>query len=536
MVTSRRAPLHTTVPPWLPAVLRWPIARAITYARRYAPPLTPPLELAGRVSAIGLVLVTVAAWVFSARWGFRHDGPVVMYAAHLARTGQHVPYTQIFDMNQPGTFLLMGIVDALFGPDDFALRMVDIALLATTCLLTPAALRMPRALPGIAGSFAYALFHLRAIGADALQREVWVLAVAFAGGACLRWRAPVWSGVLAGLLIFVKVHAFAFPLLFLLGHLERATRVRTLVRWSAGVAITVAAMVAALHAIGALEAWWWITRNYLPLYAQMAGRLCFEPDPVAGWLERARLLHDVEHAPLLPYIPFAAWLALRTRAGSPWERTTWMALGLVVVGWLYPAIGGNFWTYQHTPGWLSVGILVALTLTVPRRAMAAPWVERGAILYLLLPMAHASLHPYVDDARANRLGAGRNTVAQYVERFLSEHLEPGDTVQPFETVTGAVDGMWRADAPLATSFAYGFYFYQSRDNPVILGMRERFMRELDQTRPRYFLRAAGAQWLCGGPHTTESFPELDIFVAHHYRRVDGVPGAMDILERREPWE
>jgi hypothetical protein len=267
----------------------------------------------------------------------------------------------------------------------------------------------------------------------------------------------------------------------------------------------------------------------------MAGNLCFEPDLARGWAERARLLADPVTSPTLVLLPVAGWLALRVDPRSRWARTAWMAAALAVLGWLHPAPGGNFWRYQQTPAWFAAGLVIALAIGVPRGAMRAFAIERLAVVSAALFLAYGALRPYADDALAHRRDSGVNPSAAALAHYLRQNLAPGDTVQPLDTVLGAVDGMWRADARLATSFAYGFYFYQSPTDPTIRTIRRRFVAELEAARPRFVVRGVGSQALCTGWNTTTSFPELDALLDAHYEQV-ATTGTLFVLARRDPWD
>ena len=509
-----------------------PFGRLITWGHRAHRAFT--YASLANVVLLGLVLVTIAAWAYSMRWGIRNDAPVVMYPAHLMRTGQRILYRDIIDMNQPATFLVMGIVDWLCGSNDRLLRAADVIVMALTCAMTPYAFRMPRRLPGWAGSASLALFHLHEAGADALQREVWILFFVVASGAALSRRAPVLSGVLAGLAFFVKFHAIGLAIVLLAGQLYRPTRARTALRWLAGVAMTGAFLIGGLALLGAADDWFWLLRNYLPLYAQLSGQLGFEPDILLGWQERIRFIVDESYAGTTWALPLAAWLTLMIDRRSEWGRAGAMAASFLFVAWLYPIPPGTFWTYHQTPAFFAAGVVLAVLVGARIDATRGTRLDRVIVVCAALWLAQGQMTRWVENAVRNRDVGGGNGAATDLAAYLRTHRAPGETVQPLDTVIGVVDGMWRADAPLATSFTYQFMFFHHPNSPTIQLFRARFLRELDAARPALIVRAAGAGWLCGGVASTPDFDELERLIADHYQ-VEHTASEFTVYRRRDPW-
>jgi hypothetical protein len=415
------------------------------------------------------------------------------------------------------------------------LRIIDVAVLALTCALTPDAFRMPRRLPGWAGSALYAVFHLRECGADALQREVWVLLFVVASGAALRRRQHVLAGVFAGLVLFVKFHAIAFAIVLLAGHLRRATRAKQITRWALGVALTSTFLIGGLALYGAADDWWWIVRNYLPLYAQMSGARGFEPDPWEAWNERIRLLWQPGETQLVWVFPLAFWLMVSARRTNPWARPAIMAASFFFVGWLYPVPMGTFWGYQLIPSYFGAGVILAVLIGGSVRDLRAPVIERVAMACLALWVAHAEMMPWWENGQRHAHDTGINPTSREVAAYLAAHLAPGETVQPLDTVIGVVDGMRRADAPLATSFEYQFMFYHHADSVPIQTLRRRFIRELEEARPVLVIRAVGLPWVTGGAAATTEFPELEELIARHYV-IDERSGSCTYFRRVDPWE
>src|SRR5688500_2799455 len=82
--------------------------RAVRIARRLLRPLPPTALLLPILAAIGVQLLAT-----STRWGVRKDVPLLMYPARLAWRGIRVPFRDVVDMNQPGSYLVYGALDFL---------------------------------------------------------------------------------------------------------------------------------------------------------------------------------------------------------------------------------------------------------------------------------------------------------------------------------------------------------------------------------------------------------------------------------------
>jgi hypothetical protein len=126
----------------------------------------------------------------------------------------------------------------------------------------------------------------------------------------------------------------------------------------------------------------------------------------------------------------------------------------------------------------------------------------------------------------------KNGVPNEVAKFLSKHLEPGDTVQPLDWTGGAVHGMLMARARLATRFMYDFIFYHFPSKPYVVRLRQEFIGELTRSRPKYIIDVYIDKPWPTGANTTRKFPELHEFLATHYVPVQG-GATYKILQRMD---
>jgi hypothetical protein len=106
-------------------------------------------------------------------------------------------------------------------------------------------------------------------------------------------------------------------------------------------------------------------------------------------------------------------------------------------------------------------------------------------------------------------------------------------VQPLDWTGGAVFGMLRAGAPLATPFLDDAHFDHDVAHPFVRRLRARFVESLASSRPRFVIQVWTMRAHLTGPGMDHSFPELESMLSSEYRAVfDG--NGYRILERLGP--
>jgi hypothetical protein len=73
-----------------------------------------------------------------------------------------------------------------------------------------------------------------------------------------------------------------------------------------------------------------------------------------------------------------------------------------------------------------------------------------------------------------------------------------------------------ARARLATRFIYDFHFYHHVESPYIQRLRQEFMRELSDQKPRYIVQVIENKPWPTGAHTTRSLPQLQTYLEQYY--------------------
>jgi hypothetical protein len=298
-----------------------------------APALLPGVLLGLFVLAAVPVFVCLPLWA-----------DVTLYdlaARNLLQGG--VPYRDVFDTNPPGMVWLHAGVRSLFGWRSEAIRLVDLAVVATIAGLLARCLRRDGAAgaPVLWTVLALAGFYLGTSEGSHCQRDVWMLLPALLAAELRlrRWeragRAAFLPAAAEGLLWgaacwikpFVLVPACACWLALLPRRGPQPARVGTaLLGLAAGLTVALAAGLAWMAQAGALPSFLEVVTDWLPEYARRprgwAARVAFPLGLFRPW----GLLH-------LPAVPLALTLLATPREPSSHRRV----LAGLYLGWLLQA-------------------------------------------------------------------------------------------------------------------------------------------------------------------------------------------------------
>ncbi|MBI2203072.1 MAG: hypothetical protein HYU41_04345 [Candidatus Rokubacteria bacterium] len=173
-----------------------------------------PAAVVTNVLIGGLGLIGIYVLWSSLPWPLIHDAPIMHYVAERIAGGA-VPYRDLFDMNQPGVYLVHLVVLRVLGGSDLAWRVFDLAWLAVTAVLA-ARFARPWGLGAAAGAAALvSVYHLASGAWQAGQRDfvlcAFLLAASLATARYLEGSAGATGLALAGLAlgagIVLKPHA-----------------------------------------------------------------------------------------------------------------------------------------------------------------------------------------------------------------------------------------------------------------------------------------------------------------------------------------
>jgi hypothetical protein len=477
--------------------------------------------LTGTFGVVGVYLL----WM-SLPWPLIHDAPIMHYVARRIAAGA-VPYRDLFDMNQPGVYLLhLGIVRTL-GDGDFAWRLFDLGWLALTAALIAAFAWRWGTGAAVGGAALFCVYHLSGGAWQAGQRD-FVLCAFLLTGALLvaQWieaeRPSAWrlgaAGLALGAGVTLKPHSLLFAVALGLLAVVTGWRVpgswRALALYGGGLVAPPLAVLGWLAARGGLTAWRDIVVTYLiPLYSRLT-----RPEDWRVW--RA----DV-------WIPLGA-VALLSLAAAVWNRRLTWRHGIVVLGIGYGLVHfvaqWKGWEYHLYPLAAFTALLAfsELDALVARRrhavaGLVAATLVACVVLLAVRGVSTASAHWVWDKERAVR----------HLVADLKARLRPGDQIQVFDTTEGAVHALLRLDAREPTRFLYDFHFFHDVAHPTIQRLRAELAHDL-AARPPRFIVVFERGWPAGGIDRFRQFPDLSRLLDTRYTVVQRRLGYV-ILEQRD---
>ena len=479
------------------------------------------------VGAFG-ALALALAWR-SQSWPLVHDAPILHYIAWRVGEGA-VPYRDLFDMNQPGVYLVHLALLKTLGAGDVAWRVFDLAWLAVTALAIARLAAPWGPAAALGGALAFATYHLAGGAWQAGQRDFLLcpfLLVGVLGVA--RWledrgrlASLACSGAAMGVAVTVKPHAGLLAAALAMIVVVCAVRAHGVSGGGPAALIYVvtaaaapAAVLAWLAVAGGLGAWREIVFEYLlPLYSRL-GR------DTAWSIHRGQV-----------------WIALALGVALSVTRAAWAGRfvprhALALVGIAYGVVHyvgqGKYWEYHLYPLAAFVAVLLFSGLDPhlarPSWSATALVVALGAAV-VLLGLKGVEAAP----ARWERDKAAR---VQALERLLSRQLRPGDTVQMLDTSDGGAHALLRLGVRQPTRFLYDFQFFHDVDTPVVRALRAELIRGLDARPPRFVVLFEQG-WPAGGYDRLQAFPELAERLAKRYEMLDAFSGFRVYAKRHDP--
>lgn len=473
--------------------------------------------------ALAGVLALVLA-INSVQWRYAHDLPTLLYVGWMIDHGA-VMYRDIFDVNMPGTYMLMWAVGRITDWSDIGVRIVD---LVSTGLLATLTFLWLRPFGKHARWCAAVLFPVHYLGGGifpfVMQREVLILmplaaTLVLTSGAGRFTPAirGLFIGLLAGLGALIKPQ---FTVMFLpaIGQYLWDLRKngpsfrRQIFLIVAGVVAPLTVTVGYLVATGSIEAFWDMSTGLLPLYNQLNGLHKVIPDG-------ERIPYVIEKTiSNLSVVMFPAALLGTILARRIAPGIARVLLLTLLIAAALPILAGKFWDYHYLPfvffSFCGTALcFAAIDARVPRAASVAALLSAVyVVVALCVPIVRT--FPNLEHIRnSQRPLALSGSVASY----LKQHALPGDKAQPLDWTNGVVHGMLAARVPLATRFMYDFQLYYFANSDYVQRLRREFMAELRQSKPRWII-ASPWQYKAwpGGAANAEHFPELEEFVLHQY--------------------
>jgi hypothetical protein len=458
----------------------------------------------GALLAVLVVLVLAGA----VRWRLL-DMPLERDEGEYAYAGQLIlqgvpPYLEAYNMKFPGTYYAYAIVMACFGETARGIRLGLLLVNAGTALLLfGLGRRLIGSLGGAIGAIAFALLTLDLWSMCLFAHAThFVLLPALAGLYLLARascdppsvgarRAPwlLMAGVLLGIAVLMKQHAFTFPVLgVLLVAVEGGGRgwravLRDIAVLAVGVAAPLVSLGAVLMAQGVLGRFWFWTFEYAHTYVTLlpASRL---------WTDLPRNLDEAAQATRWIWVTGGVGLVALWVDRWPARSRGWLT-GLLVAAFI--AICPGFFFRQHyfilllpAVALLSGVAVTSLARLLERIASAAFArlvavalfagvcstfvIGQGGILFRMRPV----------DVLRIRYGPGPFTEAREVGRFLRERGRPGDRI----AVLGSEPEIYfYARQRSATGYMYMYPLTEVQ--PFASRMQDEMMAEIEAAHPRH---------------------------------------------------
>jgi hypothetical protein len=470
-------------------------------------------------------LAATLAWR-SRAWPLVHDAPILHYIAWRIGDGA-APYRDMFDMNQPGAYLLHLALLETLGPGDLAWRAFDLTWLALTALAIAALAAPWGAAAAVGGGLTFATYHLAGGAWQVGQRDFLVCPFLVVGvlGVARRLEqrggliSLAWSGAAMGAAVTVKPHAgvlaAALGVIVVVAALRGGGVAPAALAYGVAAALPPAATLAWLGATGAFGAWREAVFDYLlPLYSRL-GR-------DAAWT-----IYRWE-----VWIPLGLGAAVSVAAALH-RRQFGARHALVLVGVAYGLVHyvgqGKGWEYHLYPLAAFVGTLLFAELSpalAARRWVAAPMVVALITTLVLLSVKGLEAAP----AWWEREKEARVRVLVHE---LGTRVDPGDTVQILDTTGGGAHALLRLRLRQPTRFIYDFHFFHDVETPVVRALRAELIDGLDRHPPRFIVLFERG-WPSGGYERIDAFPELARRLATRYDVVAAREGFRLHAKRHDP--
>jgi hypothetical protein len=470
------------------------------------------LVAGGLIAAFG----ALALWllVLSLSWPLIHDAPVMHYIAWRIGEGA-VPYRDLYDINQPGVYVVHLALLRTLGAGDGAWRALDVGWLAATAAAL-AAFAAPWGRLAAAGSaLAFAAYHLAGGAWQAGQRDFLMCVFVVVGAlGVARWlegrRASnlAWAGLALGVALGLKPYAALFGaalgVLVLVAAARRdglGAALRAAGIFAAAVTVVPAALVVWLARAGGLGAWYDIVYGYaIPVYGHLGRSAPWLGHRWPGWI------------PLGVAALGSLAAALATRRAGARHLVAGLGLAYGVAHYVGQAKGSEYHLYPLAAFACVLAFSALAPALAARRALVgAPLALALAALLVLLATKglEAAEAPWIWDKERR---------VRVLADDLGRRLAPGDTVQVLDVADGGLHALLRLGVRQPTRFLYDVFFFHETDRPVVRALRAEFVAALERTPPRFVVLMRG--WPSGDYDRIQHFPALAELLARRYEVVE----------------
>jgi hypothetical protein len=473
--------------------------------------LTRPGTLGGVVVVAGFGVLLLVLLVLSLPWPLIQDAPVMHYIAWRIGEGD-VPYRDLYDINQPGVYVLHLALLRTLGPGDAAWRAFDIAWLAATAGALALLARPWGAVAAAGAALGFGAYHLAGGAWQAGQRD-YLMCVFLVAGALgvVRWleqQGGAWSlggaglalGAAVGLKPYAVLFAVALGVIVIVAAVRRrdvAEAIRSIGAYVAGGLIVPVALATWLALAGGLRAWVDVVFGYaLPVYGHLGRSAPWLGHRWLGWIP----LGLAASGALV-----AALLARRADA-----RHLVAAIGVVygVINYVGQSKGSEYHLYPLA----TFVCLLAFSALRPTLTAGRAWLNvaftavlAASLVLLTTKGLEASDAPWIWDKERR---------VRVLVDDLRRGLAPGDTVQVLDVADGGLQAVLRPPVRQPTRFLYDVFFFHEPERPVVRAIRAEFVAALEARPPRFIVLMRG--WPSGDYDRLRYFPALAELLARRY--------------------
>lgn len=326
-------------------------------------------------------MVTIAAWAATyLTWPFSNDQGNLAWVGHVLRSGG-MPYRDAWDVKGPAAHLLFALEQALFGRNEWGLRLFDLMTLAACAM---ALRRIVRQYAGpVAARWTIALYLLWYASLDhhnTAQPDAWAavlvsLAAMLALGEFYRpWAASAGAGGLVAVCALIKPTYVVFlvlPVIATVARLRTHGRARvagSLTGLALGFVLPIGLCLAWFVHRGALGDWIAVQTRWIP---------ASYTDIDAAWLNRVQVLvvflTAQQFAPAVPLAVSGLVVVRRSARADAWVLLAWAALAMVGV-----LVQGHFFTYHWLPLFPPLAALAGIGMETLWRCVRADTVSESS--------------------------------------------------------------------------------------------------------------------------------------------------------------
>ncbi len=410
-----------------------------------------------------------SAW----RWPLVGDASLIRYVVFLIHSGR-APYSQVIDINLPGSYFAEYAAMKIFGWGDHGLRLYDGFLCAVAVILSYLAGNKNKqdSLFCLAGGLFFVLIHLQD-GLDQAGQRDFVMAVLALGGLVTLIRAKDLTlptvfafELIVGFTLTIKPTLFAMaflPLLMLHDTAWRKVSGKALVYCAvavAGLALPVAIMFAWLVTYHSVHAFYSVLTSIDVLHSQLGRK--------SAWF---RFLHCM--SPILGI--FIAWLILVAVSRPAQDIMRRLIIWAMCFAFVSYFLQGKALPYQRYP-FLIIGIILILLdcSRAIKRTGPGGYVGFACVIVISLVLAPKFT---LETLKLDAVAPFQDSLIGKLENGLK-----GKSVQCLDTYGGCINVLYDMRVQQATGYLYDCYLFtpesETRDR-----YRKQFVQSFVETNP-----------------------------------------------------